>query len=70
MYYKGTEKECADYNKKVTLGEKYPKGTIRYAYLKEHQNGIDFAILKHESYESDMTLIDELPSDWFNTEEI
>ena len=70
MYYKGTEKECADYNKKVTLGEKYPNGTIRYAYVIEHKNGIDFAILKHDNYESDMTLINELPSDWYNNTEL
>ena len=70
MYYKGTEKECADYNKKVTLGEKYPNGTIKYAYVIEHKNGIDFAILKHENYESDMTLIDKIPDSWYNNLEI
>ena len=69
MYYKGTEKECADYNKKVTLGEKYPNGTIRYAYIKEHKNGIDFAILKHENYESYMEEIENLDN-WYNNTEI
>ena len=70
MYYTGTKQECEDYNTKVTLGENYHGSTIDFASVKEHQNGVEFSILKHESYESDMTLINELPSDSYNTAEI
>jgi len=70
MYYKGTKKQCEDYNTKVRLGENYQGSTNNWASVTRNQNGEGFAILKHENYESEMTLIDEIPSDWFNTEEI
>jgi hypothetical protein len=69
MYYKGTKEECEAYNTKVTLGEKYPNGTNRYAYIKKHKNGIDFAILKHDNYESYMEQIENLDN-WFNNTEL
>jgi len=68
MYYKGTKTKCEDYNTKVTLGENYESSTTGFASVNAHKNGIDFAILKHENYESDMTLIDKIPDSWFNEE--
>jgi hypothetical protein len=70
MYYKGTKEQCEDYNTKVTLGENYQGSTTSWANVTSNQNGQGFAILKHESYESDMTLINQLPSDCYNTTEI
>jgi len=66
MYYKGTKEQCEDYNTKVTLGENYQGSTNRYADIQKNQNGQGFAILKHENYESDMTLIDKIPDSWYN----
>ena len=69
MYYKGTKTKCEDYNTKVTLGENYQGSTTSWANVTSNQNG-QFAILKHESYESDMTLIDKIPDSWYNNLEI
>jgi len=68
MYYTGTKIECEDYNTKVTLGENYQGSTIDFASVKEHQNGVEFLILKHDKYESEMTLIDKIPDSWYNEE--
>ena len=70
MYYKGTKTKCEDYNQLVTQGENYESSTTGFASVNAHKNGIDFAILKHENYESDMTLIDKIPDGWFNNLEI
>ena len=70
MYYKGTKTKCEAYNQLVTLGENYQGSTTSWANVTSNQNGIDFAILKHESYESDMTLIDKIPNSWYNNLEI
>ena len=70
MYYRGTKEECEDYNTKVTLGEGYQGSTNSWANITSNQNGQGFAILKHESYESDMTLIDKIPDSWYNNLEI
>ena len=70
MYYTGTKQECEGYNIIVTEGENYQSSTNRWANVTSNQNGIDFAILKHENYESDMTLIDKIPDSWYNDLEI
>jgi len=70
MYYRGTKIECEDYNIKVTLGENYQGSTDSWANVISNQNEQGFAILKHESYESDMTLIDKIPDSWYNNLEI
>ena len=70
MYYKGTKEQCEDYNTKVTLGENYQGSTNRYADIQKNQNGQGFAILKHENYQSDMTLIDKIPDSWYNNTEL
>ena len=70
MYYKGTKEQCEDYNAKVTLGENYQSSTNSWANVASNQNGEGFAILKHENYKSDMTLIDKIPDSWYNNLEI
>jgi len=70
MYYQGTKTKCEDYNTKVTLGENYQGSTNSWANVTKNQNKKDFAILKHESYESDMTLIDKIPDSWKNKEKL
>ena len=70
MYYKGTKTKCEDYNTKVTLGENYQGSTNSWSEVTCHQNKKDFAILKHESYESDMTLIDKISDSWYNNTEL
>ena len=70
MYYRGTKIECEDYNTKVTLGENYKDSTNSWANVISNQNGQGFAILKHENYESEMTLIDKIPDSWYNNLEI
>jgi len=69
MYYIGTLQQCIDYNDQVTLGEKYKSSTVRWENVRNHKNGIDFAILKHDNYESDMEQIENLDN-WFNNNEI
>jgi hypothetical protein len=68
MYYKGTKTKCEDYNTKVTLGENYQDSTDSWSNVISNQNGKGFAILKHENYQSEMTLIDKIPDSWFNEE--
>ena len=70
MYYKGTKKACEAYNIEVTKAEKYKDSTDNWANIIKNQNGQGFAILKHESYESDMTLIDKIPDSWKNKEKL
>ena len=70
MYYKGTKEQCESYNTKVTLGENYQDSTNSWAKITSNQNGQGFAILKHENYKSDMTLIDKIPDSWYNNLEI
>ena len=69
MYYRGTKIECEDYNTRVTLGENYQDSTNSWANITSNQNGIDFAILKHDNYESYMEQIENLDN-WFNNTEI
>jgi hypothetical protein len=70
MYYTGTKTKCEDYNNQVTLGEKYKSSTVRWMNPIKNYEGKNFAILKHDNYESDMTLIDKIPDGWFNNTEL
>ena len=70
MYYKGTKKACEAYNIEVTKDEKYKDSTNSWANVIRNENGQGFAILKHENYESEMTLIDKIPDSWFNNTEL
>jgi len=63
MYYKGTKKQCEDYNIKVYNGTPSMKDDIftnSYASILEIEN--QFYILNHEDFESNMELVDELPN--------
>lgn len=67
MYYKGTLKQCNDYNNQVTLGENYQAPTTCWAGPIKCLDGT-FAILKHPSYESSVlqlveTIIVEQPEE-------
>jgi hypothetical protein len=70
MYYKGTKTKCEAYNTKVTSKENYQGSTNSWANVIRNENGQGFAILKHENYESDMTLIDKIPDSWYNNTEL
>jgi len=52
MYYTSTDRETLDaYNAKVVAGENYDgTTTVRWADVIEHQDGDQFAILKHSGY--------------------
>tara|TARA_R110000744_G_scaffold136024_1_gene245745 strand:- start:575 stop:799 length:225 start_codon:yes stop_codon:yes gene_type:complete len=65
MYYIGTKLKCKNYDKKVTLGESYSGGTTHWADTIEKPDGSEYAIMKHEKYIANMTLVDVLSSDWF-----
>ena len=70
MYYVSTDKNSiVEYNTQVTTGEGYNGTTIKWADILEHQNGFDFAIIKHDNYDCGLTLVNELPTDWYPNEE-
>jgi hypothetical protein len=69
MYYKGTKKQCEDYNSKVTIGENYQNSTSVWAIVIKNENGQGFAIFKHDKYISEMILINEIPESWYNINE-
>jgi hypothetical protein len=70
MYLKGTQIECEAYNQEVIDRENFTASTTGYATVNAHQNGVDFAILKHDQHESEMETIDEIPKDWFKDLEL
>ena len=63
MYYKGTKKQCNDYNQKVyngTLSMLNDEFTLSYASIIEIET--EFYILKHVDFNSDtMQIVNELP---------
>lgn len=65
MYYIGTKRECESYNEHVSIGEGYNGTTTHWAEIIEHPNGTDFAILKHQNYDAELTLVESLGDDWF-----
>ena len=58
-YIKGTFEQCKDYDALVTAGENYSYPTDNWANPIEI-NG-DWYVLKHEDYDSDLELVNELP---------
>jgi len=71
MYYTSTDRETLDaYNDKIVAGENYDgTTTVRWADVIEHQDGDQFAILKHSGYqliegEEDAPTVDNI-SDFF-----
>ena len=66
MYYiSQNRQELVSYNEAVNSGEGYNGTTTTWANVIEHPNGTDFAILKHENYDSELTLVESLGDDWF-----
>ena len=61
MYYKGTYQECIDYDNQVTIGEKINDTYPNDNYANPIEIDGEFYILKHENYNSEMELVDELP---------
>ena len=70
MYYTSTNKaDLEAYNKKVVWGEGYDGVyTTDWAQVIEHPNGVDYAMLKHNNYDAELTLIETLGADWFPEE--
>ena len=69
MYYKGTNTECKDYNRKVYNGTESMKQdtfTTSYASIQEIEN--NFYILEHKDFNSNMDKVSELPIDPNNTQ--
>jgi len=66
MYYTSQDKsELVAYNDLVGQGEGYSGTTTQWATIVEHPNGTDYAILKHPSYEAELTLEETLGTEWF-----
>ena len=65
MIYTGTKKQCEAYNDLVTAGEQYQGTTTHWANIRKHPTKDLWCIPKHDDYESDLTLVDFLPADWF-----
>jgi len=65
-FFIGTYQQCLDYDNQVTIGESYNQDRgINWAIIHEHPNGTDFAILKHDNYDAELTLVESLGNDWF-----
>ena len=58
MYYKGTQQECLAYDQDVIANENYYQND-NWANPVEIDGS--WYILKHEKYEADMELVNELP---------
>ena len=59
MYYKGTYQECKAYDQKVTKAKNYKGVTKNWANPVEIKGS--WYIFKHEDYEAEMELVEELP---------
>ena len=67
MYYTSTNKaDLEAYNKEVVWGENYDGVyTTDWAQVIEHPNGVDYAMLKHPNYDTELTLLETLSEGWF-----
>ena len=67
MYYTSTNKaDLEAYNDKVVWSEGYDGVyTTDWAQVIEHPNGVDYAMLKHDKYNTELTLLEILSEDWF-----
>ena len=72
MYYVSENKsELELYNDFVSSSEGYDGVTTTgWAKVIEHPNGIDFAILAHSKYESELESVEKLDSNWFADNDI
>lgn len=69
MHYTGTHSDCEAYNDTVTAGERYMDSTTQWATVRKHPTEDLYAIVKHEDYDADMTLV-ELDSSWEADDEL
>jgi len=69
-YYTSTIKsELEAYNTLVVNGEGYDGVyTTDWATIVKHPNGIEYAVLKHDSYTAELTEVEALGSDWLDNE--
>ena len=58
-FYKGNKTQCDEYNNIVTSGEGYQGTTTKWAEPREIEGF--WYIARHESYSSDLELVDNLP---------
>lgn len=67
MYYISDNKaDLEAYDNLVVVGEGYDGTTTTdWANVIEHPNGLQFAILKHEKYQTDLQELVALSEDWF-----
>lgn len=67
MYYISDNKaDLEAYDNLVVVGEGYDGTTTkRWANIIEHPITGQYAILKHEKYQTDLNTVDALSSDWF-----
>ena len=67
MYYVSDNKsDLIAYNNLVKVGEKYDGTTTKdWANVIKHPITGQFAILKHDKYQTDLQTVDALSSDWF-----
>jgi hypothetical protein len=70
VIYTGTKKQCEAYNDLVTKGQKYSGTTTHWANIRKHPKKAVYCIPKHPNYESEMTLLETLPNDWQQTDEL
>ena len=64
MYYKGTKKQCQDYNRKVYNGTSSmlnDEFTLSYASIIEIET--EFYILKHIDFDDTMEIVSELENE-------
>ena len=65
-YTSTTRSELEAYNTLVVEGEGYDGVyTTNWSTIIEHPNGSDYAILKHDSYETELTQEETLGAEWF-----
>ena len=70
MYYISNNKSDLEaYNNLVKVAERYDGTTTTdWANIIEHSEGTQFAILKHDNYQTDLNTVETLDSSWFDDE--
>ena len=70
MYYTSDNKSDLEaYNNLVVVSEGYDgRTTQRWANVIEHPEETQFAILKHDNYQTDLNTVETLDSSWFDDE--
>lgn len=65
MYYTGTIEQLEAYLAEVNAGENYQGTTTKWADILTKHDGSVNAVLAHPHYSSELSTLEELPSDWF-----